>query len=103
MSVSLPKPSPGDWQAHEVARLWEVDNRLEYLGDWHTHPNGSPGLSALDREAMRTIAAYPAARQVRPMMLVLALAVDGAVRLRAERRAQGRIESLRIRVQRESR
>lgn len=87
-----------DWQRAEVARLWTTAPELEYLGDWHTHPGGSPGLSALDRKTLRSIAEYPDARQPRPVMLVLALSDDGGVRSRAERWARDRSEGVRIEV-----
>lgn len=88
-----------DWQAQQVARLWAAGQQLTYLGDWHTHPNGSTALSALDRGAMRTIAASPDAQQTRPVMLVLGLAADGGVRVRAERLMNGRTHTLSLRVE----
>ena len=73
------------WQAQQVAETWKENHTLEYLGDWHTHPGGSPTLSALDRDALHSIADFPAAQQPRPVMLVLALAPDGSIRVAAER------------------
>lgn len=65
-----------EWQAERVAELWRDDRNLEYLGDWHTHPGGSPGLSPLDKDALRVITRSVDAQQDRPVMLVLALHPD---------------------------
>lgn len=55
----------------EVARLWESDRHLHYLGDWHSHP-GAPGtLSDLDISTLRFISASRQARAPRPLMLIL--------------------------------
>jgi integrative and conjugative element protein (TIGR02256 family) len=62
-----------DWQVCRVAELWRDDQSLEYLGDWHTHPGGSPVLSQLDKDALRTIAGSADARQADPVMLILAI------------------------------
>ena len=62
-----------EYQEDEVARLYaESPRRLDYLGDWHTHPGGGAYLSPRDERALRTIAAYRPARVPRPVMLVLA-------------------------------
>lgn len=45
---------------------------MTYLGDWHTHPNGSPALSRKDLRTLRRIARHPAARISQPVMAVLA-------------------------------
>lgn len=66
-----------EWQAAEVAARWHQDPRLEYLGDWHTHPDGSATPSKLDKTALETIAAAPDAQQPRPLMLILALKESG--------------------------
>lgn len=61
-----------DWQADEIARLYEESGRtIEYLGDWHTHPGGDPYPSALDSAALRRIALDEAARCPRPIMGIL--------------------------------
>jgi integrative and conjugative element protein (TIGR02256 family) len=43
-----------------------------YLGDWHTHPNSTPYLSAKDKETVRRIANHIPARISSPIMLVAA-------------------------------
>lgn len=61
------------YQSAEIARIYELSGRITtYLGDWHTHPGGSTGLSAQDRRTLRTIAASPAARAPTPLMGILA-------------------------------
>jgi len=59
-------------QAREIARLFSnADGNLEYLGDWHTHPNGPAVLSGKDLSTLRRIARYRAARAPQPIMLLL--------------------------------
>lgn len=61
-----------DFQQREVARIYEASGRrVEYLGDWHTHPGGSAALSWTDHRTLRRIALDPDARQARPLMLIL--------------------------------
>lgn len=56
----------------QVARVYASTNRQStYLGDWHTHPNGSTTLSATDRDTLRSIANAPAARVPEPLMLIV--------------------------------
>lgn len=88
-----------EWQAHEVARIWDTDPRVQYLGDWHTHPGGKPKPSPLDRSALRHIASDPGAQQPTPIMLIAALSQQGtctpaAVKLHPDQR----IRKLAIRV-----
>lgn len=73
-----------DWQRAELADAWRRHaGAIEYLGDWHTHPNGTPNLSALDREALTTIAEHPAARAPRPWMVILVIDDAGRTSLHA--------------------
>lgn len=45
------------WQAGEIAeRYADAGRNLDYLGDWHTHPQGSANLSRRDRKTLRLIA-----------------------------------------------
>lgn len=63
----------GDWQRAELARRYqEAGRRLQYLGDWHTHPGGSTILSRTDRRTLTAIARHRAARCPQPVMGVLA-------------------------------
>lgn len=87
-----------EWQRLRVAEAWEKDHTIEYLGDWHTHPGGGTALSATDRDTLRSIAAYPAARQARPVMLVLAVGRDGSIRIAAQRFAGSKTSNVEISV-----
>lgn len=60
------------WQAEQLAALYEQSGRrIDYLGDWHTHPGGRPALSRLDRETLRRIALHGPARCPTALMLVV--------------------------------
>lgn len=62
-----------EWQQNEIDLRYEGSGRLDnYLGDWHTHPNTTAaGLSWTDRSCARRVIETRAARQVRPVMLLL--------------------------------
>ncbi|MDI2020029.1 Mov34/MPN/PAD-1 family protein [Paenarthrobacter nicotinovorans] len=61
-----------DWQTEQIDRLYtDSGRRLAYLGDWHTHPKGSPIPSPQDLITLHTIAAHPQARCPQPLMLIL--------------------------------
>ena len=61
-----------EYQEAELERLfYEFDSERTYLGDWHTHPGGSPSLSALDLKTLRKIAWHKPARAPRPLMGVM--------------------------------
>lgn len=63
-----------EWQQARVAELYERSGRTDsYLGDWHTHPNGTTRLSFRDWLAALRIASYRDARCLNPLMVVLAL------------------------------
>ena len=60
-----------DWQVEQVAREYEASGRLYgYLGDWHTHPNGSADLSSKDSTTLKRIACAPEARAPQPIMVI---------------------------------
>lgn len=86
------------WQANEVADLWSADNTVAYLGDWHTHPEGTTRLSDLDAQTARDIAASQAARQPTPVMMVVALSRQGLTEIAAARFANGRIVPMRVQL-----
>ena len=59
------------WQCEQLDDLFERSSgQWVYLGDWHTHPNGSPTMSWLDRRTLRRIAKHSEARIERPLMLI---------------------------------
>jgi len=60
------------WQTARIAELYEHSGRrLEYLGDWHTHPGGRPWPSRRDERTLRHIAAFAEARCPAPLMVIL--------------------------------
>jgi integrative and conjugative element protein (TIGR02256 family) len=60
---------------------WDVSSgRITFLGDWHTHPGGSPSPSTTDRDAMLQLATDPAYGTPVPLIAIVAaprLACDG--------------------------
>jgi integrative and conjugative element protein (TIGR02256 family) len=69
------------WQCQQLATAYASSGRITtYLGDWHSHPGGSPTPSRRDRKTARAIAKSPAARAPRPLMLILGEGNDAAGR-----------------------
>lgn len=63
-----------DFQLADMARIYHESGRIHtYVGDWHSHPDGSPGYSGIDRAALKTIARAPGARCPKPLMVILGL------------------------------
>lgn len=59
------------WQCDQIELFFEKSNgKWTYMGDWHTHPNGSPKMSWLDQRTLRAIARHPQARVPQPLMLI---------------------------------
>lgn len=59
------------WQYAELDRLYASSGGvLRYLGDWHTHPDGSPQMSTLDRRTLASIAACRHTKEPNPLMLI---------------------------------
>lgn len=59
------------WQVKEIHRAFErSDGDLDYLGDWHSHPEGVAEMSDLDSATLFRIAG----RVDEPLMLILARA-----------------------------
>lgn len=85
------------WQEEQLAQAYELaGRRLQYLGDWHTHPRGTVRLSGTDRATLRHIAEHPDARADYPVMAVLAGGPlwQVAVRQQVRRRGGPRLLSL---------
>lgn len=64
-----------DFECHceQIALLYEQSGRLHtYLGDWHTHPDGTLFLGRQDRSTLKRIASHTPARAPVPLMAVLA-------------------------------
>lgn len=58
-------------------RFRETGGQLDYLGDWHTHPDGGINLSWRDRRTLVRIGRKTKARLPCPFMLVLSLERHG--------------------------
>jgi len=60
------------FQDDGIATRYEISGRQDrYLGDWHTHPRGSPRMSWRDRRTLQNIAEYGAARIANPVIVIL--------------------------------
>lgn len=60
------------YHREEIRRIYdESRGMLTYLGDWHSHPDALPYLSADDKRALRNIAFFRENYIDRPIMLVL--------------------------------
>lgn len=61
-----------DFQEKQVAAVYGKSMRqYTYIGDWHTHPDGTGTLSKADRTTMKEISHCPKARCTTPIMLLL--------------------------------
>lgn len=61
------------WQLDEIHRAFKESNGdIDYLGDWHSHPNGTAAMSQQDSITLRRIT-----RRVKePLMLIIAGTLD---------------------------
>ncbi|WP_273429992.1 Mov34/MPN/PAD-1 family protein [Marinobacter sp.] len=60
-----------DWQCLFLDKLYRDSSGISvYLGDWHTHPNGRPHMSRLDKKTLNTIAKSSEARCPSPLMMI---------------------------------
>lgn len=85
------------WQERRVAEAYRASGRLHtYLGDWHTHPNGAPRPSPLDRATARRIATAPAARAPEPLMVIIALRAGHPPQAAAYVHRRGRLRRVAI-------
>lgn len=60
-------------------RLQEIfiTSKEYYVGEWHTHPNGSTNYSSIDLNAMKTIAEHESVNIKNPVLLILGIGVNG--------------------------
>ena len=59
------------WQCEQLDDLFKSSSgQWVYLGDWHTHPDGRPKMSWLDRRTLRRIAKHSGACIAHPLMLI---------------------------------
>lgn len=67
-----------DYQVRAIREAFAAsDGAVTYLGDWHSHPDGSAGLSDRDRRTLRNVARERDAFCPEPAMLILASVEDG--------------------------
>lgn len=63
------------WQVGEIRRAYEASRGdLDYLGDWHTHPDGVAAMSGEDTRTLSRISR----RVSRPLIMILANEPDWA-------------------------
>jgi len=68
------------WQCQQLDDVFDKSaGALVYVGDWHTHPEGSPQMSWLDHRTLRAIAKHPQAKTPNPLMLIGAGSPQGRV------------------------
>jgi integrative and conjugative element protein (TIGR02256 family) len=61
------------WQQEQIVAAYQASGRrLEYLGDWHTHPSGLATPSSRDLATLRHIARHAEVRAPRPVMAIFA-------------------------------
>lgn len=79
-SIVMPKEIPGSHNefvrnTEGLEELWaELKNEsIEYLGEWHTHPNGSSHYSWTDLHAMNEIVRDEYVSILNPILLILSL------------------------------
>jgi integrative and conjugative element protein (TIGR02256 family) len=61
-----------EWQVAELEERYQQSGRVAgYVGDWHSHPDGTALPSRQDLRTMRSIARHAPARLDHPMMLIV--------------------------------
>lgn len=61
-----------DYQLKEISDLYNrTSGQITYLGDWHTHPNGSTSLSNTDKRTLVRIATTVEAKISKPVMGIM--------------------------------
>jgi integrative and conjugative element protein (TIGR02256 family) len=60
------------WQQGQLNRIYQESGYLTtYLGDWHSHPEGSPTPSREDTRTARRVARYQGSRIAHPLTIIL--------------------------------
>jgi integrative and conjugative element protein (TIGR02256 family) len=79
-----------NWQQAQIDKAYADSGRtVAYLGDWHTHPDGTAALSPKDRRTLRRIARHTDARIPQPIMAVLAGGPEWRLTVRQLTRPRG--------------
>nr|WP_294864226.1 Mov34/MPN/PAD-1 family protein [uncultured Pseudogulbenkiania sp.] len=59
------------WQCEQIDFFYEKSHgNWKYMGDWHTHPDGIPQMSWLDKRTLKTIAKHSEAKTSKPLMFI---------------------------------
>ena len=54
--------------------IYDVSNgKIEYLGEWHSHPDGSTQFSAKDQQSMREIAEEAETKNEYPLLFIIGI------------------------------
>lgn len=72
--VSFERASDG--MANILEEYFRQEPPQVYVGEWHTHPNGSPTPSMTDVRAFETIVKHPDVNIKNPVMLIMGLTRD---------------------------
>jgi len=60
-----------EFQLEEIAGIHaSTDGKTTYLGDWHSHPKSSPGLSFIDKRTLTNIALTKESQCPFPVMMI---------------------------------
>lgn len=60
------------YQEEKIKKIYKQSDRTKvYIGDWHTHPNGSNELSGSDIKVLENISGYSKAKLPFPNMAIL--------------------------------
>lgn len=62
---------------HKLLQKSFVSKQEYYVGEWHTHPNGSTRYSSTDFNTMKTIAEYKTVNIKNPVLLILSIRKNG--------------------------
>jgi integrative and conjugative element protein (TIGR02256 family) len=68
-------PTSFERSSNGMKHIWNdlYNKGLIYLGEWHTHPNGSCIYSDTDLEAMRSITSSKGVKIKRPLLLIASI------------------------------
>ncbi|MCW9023076.1 MAG: Mov34/MPN/PAD-1 family protein [Gammaproteobacteria bacterium] len=62
-----------EYQLKEMEDIYyNSEGMTNYLGDWHTHPNGTTNLSLKDKKTLTRIGITPESQNSYPIMVILA-------------------------------
>lgn len=72
------RPCSFERSTEGMKTVWDnlFEQGLIYLGEWHTHPNGSCDYSITDLETMRSIASSADVQIVKPLLIIISINVD---------------------------